>query len=86
MLTLTAITGCDFITLTITHQDGVKPSPAKILSKTPVSVAYFDTTFNKCMWKAHPTLFLTCMEVTENNKFCPFIAPVYHNYLNGAKA
>jgi hypothetical protein len=87
MHTLTAITGCDCITLTITHQGGVKPSPAKTLTKTQVSSAYLDTTFNKCMWKAHPTIlpFLTCMEVTKNNKLCPFVAPVNHNYLNRAK-
>ena len=25
------------------------------------------------------------MEVTKNNKLCPFVVPVNHNYLNGAK-
>ena len=83
----TAITGCDSITLTITHQGGVKPSPAKTLTKTHASLAYLDTTFNKCMWNAHPTIlsFLTCMEVTKNNKLYPFVAPVNHNYFNEAK-
>ena len=86
-LILIAITGCDSLTLIITHQGGVKPSPAKTLTKTQASLAYLDTTFNKCMWNTHPTIlpFLTCMEVTKNNKLCPFVAPVNHNYLNKAK-
>ena len=86
-LILTAIIGCDSITLTITHQGGVQLSPAKTLTKTQASLAYLDTTFNKCMWNAHPTIlpFLTCMEVTENNNLRPFVAPVNHNYLNEAK-
>ena len=29
--------------------------------------------------------FLTCMDVTENNKLCPFVAPVNHNFLNESK-
>ncbi len=26
-----------------------------------------------------------CMDITENNKRCPFMAPVNHNFLNEAK-
>ena len=83
----TAITGCDSITLTITHQGGVKLPPAKTLTKTQASLAYLETTFNKFMWNAHPIIlpFLTYMEVAENSKLRPFIAPVNHNYLNKAK-
>jgi hypothetical protein len=71
------------------YQGGVKPSPAKTLTKTQASLAYLDTTFNKCMWNTHPTIlpFLTCMEVTKNNKLRPFVALalVNHNHLNEAK-
>ena len=76
-----------FLNLKILYQGKVKQSPAKTFTKTQLSVACIDTTFNKYMWKAHPTIlpFLTCMMVTEDNKLCPFVAPVNHNYLNGAK-
>ncbi len=39
------------------------------------------------MWQVHLTTlpFLTCKDVTENNKLHPFVAPVNYNFLNEAK-
>jgi hypothetical protein len=69
------------------HQSVVKQSPAKILTKTQMSGKYLDANFTKIMLQVHSTTlpFLTCMDVTENNKHCPFVAPVNHNFLNEAK-
>jgi hypothetical protein len=69
------------------HQSGVKLSPAKVLTKTQVSVAYLDKNFSKHTFQAHLTIipFITCMDVTEKNELRPFVAPVNHNFLNEAK-
>ncbi len=69
------------------HQSAVKQSPAKILTKTQMSGKYLDTNFTKIMLQVHLTTlpFLTCMDVTENNKLCPFVAPVNLNFLNESK-
>ena len=65
----------------------VKQFPAKILTKTQMSRKYLEAHFTKIMWQVHLTTlpFPTCMDVTENNKLCPFVAPVNHNFLNDAK-
>ena len=65
----------------------VKQSPAKILTKTQMSGKYLDANLTKIMLQVHLTTlpFLTCMDVTENNKLRPFVAPVNHNFLNEAK-
>jgi hypothetical protein len=69
------------------HQSGVKQSPAKILTKTQVSVAFLDKNFSKHTFQAHLTIipFLTCMDVTKQQQLRPFVAPVNHNFLNEAK-
>jgi hypothetical protein len=69
------------------HQSMVKQSPAKILTKAQMSGKYLEAHFTKIMWQVHLTTlpFLTCMDVTENNELCPFVAPVNHNFLNEAK-
>jgi hypothetical protein len=71
----------------MTHQSVVKQSPAKILTKTQMSGKYLDANFTKIMLQVHLTTlpFLMCMDVTENNKLCPFVALVNHNFLNEAK-
>ena len=65
----------------------VKQSPAKKMTKTQMSGKYLKAHFTKIMWQVHLTTlpFLTCMDVTENNQLCPFVAPVNHNFLNEAK-
>ena len=52
-----------------------------------MSGKYLDANFTKIMLQVHLTTlpFLTCMDVTENNKLRPFVAPVNHNFLNEAK-
>ncbi len=52
-----------------------------------MSGKYLDPNFTKIMLQVHLTTlpFLTCMDVTENNKLRPFMAPVNHNFLNEAK-
>jgi hypothetical protein len=42
-----------------------------------------DANFTKIMLHVHLTTlpFLMCMDVTENNKLHPFVAPVNHNFL-----
>jgi len=52
-----------------------------------MSGKYLEAHFTKIMWQVHLTTlpFLTCMDVTENNELCPFVAPVNHNFLNEAK-
>ncbi len=71
----------------MTHQSVVKQSPAKILTKTQMSGKYLDTNFTKIMLQVHLTTlpFLTCMDVNENNKLCPYVALVNHNFLNESK-
>jgi hypothetical protein len=71
----------------MTHQSMVKQSPAKKTTKTQMSGKYLEAHFTKIMWQVHLTTlpFLTCMDVTENNKLCLFVAPVNHNFLNEAK-
>ncbi len=71
----------------MTHQSVVKQSPAKKMTKTQMSGKYLEAHFTKINWQVHLTtlLFLTCMDVTENNKLRPFVAPVNHNFLNEAK-
>ncbi len=69
------------------HQSMVKQSPANFLTKTQMSGKYLEAHFTKIMWQVQLTTlpFLTCMDVTENNKLHPFVAPVNHNFLNEAK-
>ncbi len=52
-----------------------------------MSGKYLDANFTNIMLQVHLTTlpFLTCMDVTENNKLRPFVAPVNHNVLNESK-
>ncbi len=52
-----------------------------------MSGKYLDANFTKIMLQVHLTTlpFLTCMDVTENNKLHPFVAPVNRNFLNDSK-
>jgi hypothetical protein len=71
----------------MTHQSVVKQSPAKILTKIQISGKYLVANFTKIMLQVYLTTlpFLTCMDVTENNKLRPFVALVNHNFLNESK-
>ncbi len=53
-----------------------------------MSGKYMDAKITKIMLQVHLTTlpFLTCMDVTENNKLRPFMALVNHNFLNESKA
>ncbi len=52
-----------------------------------MSGKYLDANFTKIKLQVHLTTlpFLMCMDVTENNKLHPFVAPVNHNFLNESK-
>ncbi len=63
-------------------------SPSKKITKTHKTTTVLDKNFSKHTWTVHPSIipFLTNMTVTNKKHLHPYVAPVYHNFLNEAKA